>query len=232
MHLMSMYDIPVDYDGKIVVLHSDPDRIIFLNHDNITWENGVPLSPEECVEYLRYYGKIGFTPINKGLVYKDVAFFDSQKQYFHGYGLNIEFIDGEPQCKIEDGKIISSRIPCVCEQTYEYVSLDDQEKYNAFCNNLVRSGNYTYEGTQKDRAEYKVFMCNKCGKMWLFPEWNVNFTTTGMINKKNHDAYMAQQKAQTREGVRFVSKYVIISLIGILLAGAIFVFVGSKLGMW
>ena len=229
MQLMSMYDIPVEYDGKIVVLHSDPDRIIFLNHDNITWENGVPLSPEECVEYLRYYGKHGFTPVNKGLIYKDVGFFDCQKEYFHGYGLNIEFKDGEPQCKIEDGKILSTHIPCDCEKTYEYISLADRKKYDEFCDNLVKSGNYTYEGKQKDRVEYHIFRCNKCGTQWLFPEWDKNFVTTGMVNKKNHDAYMARETAQMKKGVRGLAINVIVLSIGMILAILLLAWVAYKL---
>jgi len=231
---MSMYDIPVDYDGRTVVLRSDPDRIIFLNNDKIVWPDGTPLAVQECIDYLKYYGRHGFTPVNKDLVYKDVCFMDAQSEYFNGYGLIIEFDEnGDPKCKVEDGRILSSRIPCICERDYQNIFLETCGKYDAFCGDLVSSGAFTYLGKQVgiNKTEFSIYKCNKCGTSWLFPVWNKRCRTYSMLSKEGHDKYMAQQKALAKESVRPVCIYIVLIILAILFAGAIFVFVAGKLGL-
>ena len=81
---MSMYDIPVNYDGRTIILHSDPDRIVFLNHDKIVWLDGTPLTNEEVIEYLKYFGRHGLTPVNEKFVHRDIVFVDGNSEYLYG----------------------------------------------------------------------------------------------------------------------------------------------------
>ncbi|MBR3057566.1 MAG: hypothetical protein IKG93_06305 [Clostridiales bacterium] len=52
-----------------------------------------------------------------------------------------------------------------------------------------------------------------------------------MLSKEGHDKYMAQQKALAKESVRPVCIYIVLIILAILFAGAIFVFVAGKLGL-
>ena len=38
---MSYYDIRAECNGKTLILPSDPDRIVFVNHQNNRWEDGI-----------------------------------------------------------------------------------------------------------------------------------------------------------------------------------------------
>ena len=231
---MSMYDIPVDYDGRTVVLRSDPDRIIFLNCDNIVWPDGTPLTVQECIDYLKYYGRHGFTPVNKALVYKDVCFMDAQSEYFHGYGLVIDFDEnGNPKCKVEDGRILSSRIPCICESDYQNILLDTRGKYDAFCGDLVSSGAFTYIGKQVgiNNSKFSIYKCNKCGTSWLFPLWDERCRMYPMLSKEGHDKYMARQKALAKESAKPIFLYIVLIILAIIITGAIFVQIAVKFGL-
>lgn len=199
-----MYDIRTNYYGTPVILHSDPDRLVFINRDSICYENGVPFSLEEKIEFLKYCGK------NKR---SDIGFMDGQERYHGGYGLCIEFDgNGDPKIKIEDGKILSTRVICVCEERLgTNFLLNTKEKYDSFREELVSSGIFSFVGTVKNDQFYKFpenrqrlyeYKCNLCGEIYQLPAPIHRYGIFVMNNKKHHEAYLksiGEDKASVRK---------------------------------
>ena len=54
---MSIYDIKVPFLKRTLILPSDTDRIVFVNNRSNHWEDGSPVTVEETVSFLRFYGQ-------------------------------------------------------------------------------------------------------------------------------------------------------------------------------
>ncbi len=221
---MALYDIEEEFNGRKVIMHSDPDRLVFINRNRITWEDGVPLTVEEIVEYLKFYGRKvrAFSPEEKKLV---VCFLDEQEKYWNGYGLGIEFDEnGDPKYKIEDGKIYSSRIPCICEEIgSNQVDVLTKNDYDAFKERIVKDGVYTLLDKTYDmrKTPFYQYKCNRCGDIWLMPPYTDHFwcNKLSMISKKAHEAYLSQHRIdkESRKMITLVMVLIIVILLGIVL---------------
>lgn len=170
---MALYDVQTDYNGRKVTMHSDPDRFVFVNHKGFTWENGVPLTTEEIVGFLKYFGKKKVAGELGAGVAKDLCFLDSQQEYYMGYGLDIAFDDnGEPQYRIVDGKILSSRIPCECETRSSHgLVLSTRENYQKDIQRFLTESLLTLNNKDVvlNYKHYIEYRCTKCGELYLFP---------------------------------------------------------------
>ena len=196
---MALYDVGIDYNGRKVILHSDPDKFVFVNHGNITWEDGTPLTVDETVEFLKYYGRNHITP-----PCGEVAFMDGQDEYYGGYGLVIDFDEnGEPQYKIEDGKILSSQVLCDCERIgAKHIRVASQEELEAFRANLVNSGTFTLlnEAYKVNNIPYYQYKCNKCGDIWLIAPHTAHLYAGNLITmicKKHYETGLKRRGEDT-----------------------------------
>lgn len=215
---IQLYDIPVVYNKRTAVLHSDPDRFIFVNSKKITWDNGTPFTPEEIVEFLKYYGRHLKDPD----VDKNVSFMDGQTDYLYGYGLSIVFDEnGDPGCRIEDGKVLSTYVPCYCEKSYRTNKAD----YEAFRKRLVESGEFTL---LKDKVKFGVssayqYKCNKCGKMWYLPADITNYgSQISLINSATYEYHKGRAKQDRKiRGLEIgFIVFVVLLLIGVAILAA------------
>ena len=51
---LKMYERAVDYNGRLVVLVSDPDQIVFVNRRSIKWDGVTPLTVDEIIPFLKF----------------------------------------------------------------------------------------------------------------------------------------------------------------------------------
>ena len=218
---MALYDIEDDFNGRKVIMHSDPDRIVFINHGGLTWEDGTPFTTDEIIEFMRYYHKIHSTPSPL-----NVGFMDGQEEYCGGYGLSIEFdSDGEPMCRIEDGKVLSGRQMCDCEKIgNKFVSVASDKEFEDFKKNLVDSGTFTrLAGTYKPtRLPYHQFKCNKCGEIWLI-DTDRSSLYAGNLIRMTRRRYLDQYLKSHGEdkGTRTKRIFILIGLLLLVTAGFI-----------
>ena len=213
---MALYDIYVDYNGRKITLHSDPDRLIFINKDKITWDTGIPFTTEEIVEYLRYYGKNNLTGFPKRWSPDDVSFMDGQSQYYHGYGLPIEF-----------GKILSTHGVCTCEQiAMEDASVSTREKYDSYRERLVEREQFTLLDEKAVLAgkSYYQYKCTKCGDIYILPDditGSAPGTKIAMIRKKNYERYLERNGINGKDKSRDIARIIRLIVLGLLLTAGI-----------
>ncbi|MBP5493037.1 MAG: hypothetical protein J6Y08_09350 [Clostridiales bacterium] len=211
---MALYDIHIVYKGKRVILHSDPDQFVWINSNGVCWEGEeeTPFTLEEKIEFLRDFGKNYLTPIPGGAVPSHVSFLDGQDKYryYGGYGLSILFDENkEPLYRIEDGKILSTQIICICEEKYAGTyRLRSKAEYDACRAGLVASGVFTElpPRTIKQglfhRCEYKFYeyKCNYCGHLWSFPKPVKGYDAVyGLSNMTRRQQYLEQMSEQRKE---------------------------------
>ena len=225
---MALYDIYVDYNGRKITLHSDPDRVIFINKDKITWDTGIPFTTEEIVEYLKYYGKKNLTGFPKRWSPDDVSFMDGQSQYYDGYGLTIEFDEnGEPLIRIEDGKIYSTHVVCTCEQTaYEGAHVSTREKYDSYRERLVERELFTLLDEKAVLAgkSYYQYKCTTCGDIYILPDditGEAPGTKIAMIRKKNYEAYLERNGINGKDKSRDIARIIRLIVLGLLVTAGI-----------
>ena len=131
----------VEYNGKVILFFADIDGICWINDDATVFEDGSPVTTEDLMEFLRYYGKNMVNP-------KNLVFFDGNPERGNGsYGDAIRTDkDGNPLVTIKDGKIISTYVMCSCEEKYQYgknkLTVRSQEEYDAKRKQLVSSGDF------------------------------------------------------------------------------------------
>ena len=234
--MLSMYDIMVGYEGRKVVLHCDNDKIVFINHNGITLENGQPLTAEEIVGFLTAFGHHDVTHI-AGVTTDGIGFFDGQERYYSGYGLNIEFDEnGDPKYKIEDGKVLSSRVLCDCEEDYGGrgpVRCGSEDDYKAFRERLISSGKFTLLPSEFKMGDSKCYQykCNKCGTEWLLPKFyrKAESGYYSLQKKAYYEKWLDQQYGDKKIRSKRRITVAILTLIVILLI-AFFIWFTSVIG--
>ena len=191
---MGLYDILVDFKGRKAILHSDPDRFIFVNDNAFTWESGEPFTTEEIVEYIRYYARHKNDPEPGVAMPGDIIFVDGQEKYYGGYGLAIDIDEnGDPLYKIVEGKILSARDFCSCEEKgATHFRVYSKEDYDSHCESLVSSGVFTLldERYMIHGSKYLQYKCNKCGDIWMLQPYDSRWIpgqAVSMINRKNFE---------------------------------------------
>ena len=167
----------VEYNGKVILFFADIDGICWINDDATIFEDGRPVTTEDLMEFLRYYGKNMVNP--KGLVFFD----DNRERGSYGDAIRIDK-DGNPLVTIKDGKIISTYVMCSCEEKYQYgknnLTARSQEEYDEKRKQLVSSGDF-FEIRQGKPAKEGIFgikkgvnylyKCTKCGAVWDLPAY-------------------------------------------------------------
>ena len=218
---MSLYDIDIDYKGRKVIMHSDPDRIIFINSNGLVWEDGTSFTADEIVDFMRYYRKTHSTPSPL-----NVGFMDGQEEYCSGYGLSIEFDgNGEPLCRIEDGKVLSGREMCECEKIgYKYIRVASDEEFKTFQKEIVNNGTFTLlkETYKLTRVTYRQFKCNKCGEIWLLDTDRSSLYAGNLIRmtrKKHLEQYLKSRGED--KGTKTKRIIILILLLILMIAGFI-----------
>lgn len=167
----------VEYNGKVILFFADIDGICWINDDSTVFEDGSPVTTEDLMEFLRYYGKNMVTP--KNLVFFD----DNRERGSYGDAIRIDK-DGNPLVTIKDGKIISSYLMCSCEENYQYgkgnFHVRSQEEFDAKRKQLVSSGDFIEIRQGKPAKEGIIrtikgvpylYKCTKCGAVWDLPAY-------------------------------------------------------------
>ena len=166
----SMYDRVVDFQGRKVVLPSDPDQIVFINDKMIMWDGVTSLTNEEKIELLKYYHQDKMKPKEERDIIFDMFFLDgSCGSSIECYGDGISFDDeGNPIVEIRDGLIKSSRVICPCEiycirevggTNIRKVYYETTRKLNK-CDLFERS-------TEGFLGRFYVYKCKLCGDEWV-----------------------------------------------------------------
>lgn len=191
----------VEYNGKVILFFADIDGICWINDDSTVFEDGSPVTTEDLMEFLRYYGKNMVTP-------KNLWFFDGNPERGNGsYGDSIRIDkDGNPLVTVKDGKIISTYVMCSCEEKYQYgkngLIVRSQEEYDAKRKQLVSSGDFI-EIRQGKPAKEGIFRttkgvsylykCTKCGAVWDLPAYvkpDKHFAHLPGVYKMNRPIYV------------------------------------------
>lgn len=177
----------VEYDGKTIVFSKDIDGLCWINDESTVFEDGSPVTVEDLMEFLRYYGNDMIKPRDQRTIKEDLVFFDGNDDVGNGgYGDAIRFApDGVPLVKIVDGKIISAYVMCICEQRYQYgqaslISVRSKEEHDAFRHRLTDSGEFIEirEGKPYHEGLIRTFKgisyqykCTRCGAVWDLPAY-------------------------------------------------------------
>ena len=99
----SMYTIRVYYKCRLLLLSSDPDRIVFVNNPSHCWADGTPLSTEDMLGFLEYYGRDQRKPPDERVIRYSIGFVDGEG---FDYGNGVWFDEeGRPLVEVVDGRI-------------------------------------------------------------------------------------------------------------------------------
>lgn len=177
----------VEYDGKTIIFSKDIDGFCWINDESTVFEDGSPVTTEDLMEFLNYYGKDMIKPRNQRTIKEDLVFFDGNEAVGNGgYGDAIRIDpNGVPLVKIEDGKIISAYVMCSCEKKFQYgqnsmVSVKSKAEHDAFRHSLVESGEFIEIREGKPYHEGLIwtfkgisyqYKCTRCGAVWDFPAY-------------------------------------------------------------
>lgn len=176
----------IEYNGKVILFFADIDGFCWINDDSTVFEDGTPVTTEDLMEFLRFYGKDAVKPIEQRTIKDLPIFFDGNEEFGNGgYGDTIRIDkDGNPLVTIKDGKIISSYVMCSCEEQFQYGNggfhARSQEEFDAKIKTLTDSGDFIEIRKGKPRKEgifrtYKgetyLFKCTKCGAVWNLPAY-------------------------------------------------------------
>ena len=165
--MMNYYDIRTEFNGKTLILPSDPDRIVFVNNQNNRWEDGTSITVDEMVSFLVFYGQDLLKPRSERHFSYRIWFVDGQGT---AYGDSILFNEqGEPVLKIEDGIIKSNHVKCGCETRFPSpanLGIRTSNDYDWFREQIEDSGQF-------DKCKRKLFsskeryQCRACKSIWI-----------------------------------------------------------------
>ena len=164
---MGCYDIRAEFGGKLLILPSDPDRIVFVNNENNRWEDGSRVTPDEMVSFIRFYGQdlLKQEP-DRCFKYK-IWFVDGEG---YSYGDSILFDEkGAPLLKIENGLIKSTRIRCGCETRFPSPAghgIRTTNDYDRFKYQIEDSGQFV-KYKKRMLSSKERYRCRACGKTWI-----------------------------------------------------------------
>ena len=177
----------VGYNGKTIIFFKDIDGFCWINDESTVFEDGSPVTAEDLMEFLRYYGKDMVRPRDQRTIKDDLVFFDGNEAVGNGgYGDAIRIApDGEPLVKIEGGKILSSYEMCSCEQKYQYgqsglIRVRSKEEHDEFRRSLTDSGEFIEirQGTPAREGLIRTvkgvtwqYKCTRCGAVWDLPAY-------------------------------------------------------------
>ncbi len=158
---LKMYERAVDYNGRLVVLVSDPDQIVFVNGRSIKWDGVTPLTVDEIIPFLKFYGREVKKPKEQSTIQYPVAFVDGEGMH---YGEDIRFDDnGDPIITVIDGCIKSTYIKCECEKLIIA---------NAYAGTMIEYYKFSHTLNRcpflKKSSGFitNTYKCKLCGDVW------------------------------------------------------------------
>ena len=156
----------MEYNGKIVIFTSDKDCSFWVNSEDTRFENGSPVSTEDIVELLTFYGH-DLQKRRSIRQYKfPIWFWDDECKL-------ILFDDnGDPVIRIEEGLIRSASYDCICDKTFPmYGGIHSgmgKGAFDEFKAQVESSG--IFDKGKKKRKMYgydMIYCCKTCGNEWV-----------------------------------------------------------------
>jgi len=154
----------MEYNGKAVIFTSDKDRSFWVNNEDTRFEDGSPVSTEDIVELLTFYGHDLQKRRSKRQYEFPIWFWDDKHRL-------ILFDDnGDPVIRIEDGLIRSASYDCICDKTFPMYGGAWMGKgaFDEFKVQVESSG--IFDEGKKKRKMYgyeMIYRCKTCGNEWV-----------------------------------------------------------------
>ena len=158
----------MEYNGKVVIFTSDRDCSFWVNNEETRFEDESPVSTEDIVELLTFYGHELIKRRSKRQYKFRVWFWDDESRL-------ILFDDnGDPVIRIEDGKICSASYDCICDKTFPMYGVSrvhsgmGKDNYQGFKSQVEASG--IFDKGKKKRKMYgydMIYLCKTCGNEWV-----------------------------------------------------------------
>ena len=106
MGMQDYYSIKAFYRCRRLLLPSDTDRIVFVNNESNRWADGTPLSVDDMIGFLEYYGRDQRKPRDQRVFRSTIGFVDGEGM---DYGHAVRFdSEGRPLVEVVDGRICAS----------------------------------------------------------------------------------------------------------------------------
>lgn len=154
----------MEYNGKVVIFTSDRDGSFWVNNEETRFEDGSPVSTEDIIELLTFYGHDLLRRRSKRQYKIRVWFWDDEHRL-------ILFDDnGDPVIRIEDGKICSASYDCICDKTFPMYggARVGKDNFSEFKAKVEASG--IFDKGKKKRKMYgynMIYHCKTCGNEWV-----------------------------------------------------------------
>ncbi len=159
-----MIEGKIEYNGKVMVYSTDRDGSMWVNDEKTRFEDGSPVSIEDIVEMLTFYGHDLLKRRSKHQNIHYVRFWDDDDNY-------ILFKDnGDPVIRIVDGRICSAAHDCICDKTFPmrggaYLT---RGAYDGFKTKVENSGIFHKGKKRKKLYGYNmIYCCKTCGNEWV-----------------------------------------------------------------
>lgn len=150
MSLRDYYSIRAFYKCRRLLLSSDTDRIVFVNNTSNRWADGTPLSVEDMIGFLEYYGRDQRKPHDQRVFRSSIGFVDGEGT---DYGHAVRFDDeGRPLVEVVDGRI------CATEPARRF-TFDDVGEDVLVLRDLFEelSASYELAWTSEERDSFFVY---------------------------------------------------------------------------
>lgn len=158
----------IEYNGKVVIFTSDRDLNFWVYDKEMRFEDGSPVSNEDIVELLTFYGH-DFQKRRSKRQYKSRIWFWDDKNRLILFDDN-----GDPVIRIEDDLIRSASYDCICDKTFPMYGVVrvhsgiGKGAYSEFKAQVESSG--IYDKGKKKRKMYgynMIYRCKTCGNQWV-----------------------------------------------------------------